>query len=136
MYVNLILRSLISIALIMTNSYTLHDLSPGQVKRDQYNENIVMETDNSGYDDCSNPPKDFIYVYPNTASGQVTISSAIQDISSNYRIEIFNASGKKVKSLIAESSKTIIDVYELVSGMYTIKVSAGKSSAIQYMFIG
>ncbi len=123
-------------ALLLTSFNKINNLKPDHFMGAPYAENFAMVTVASEKKEWSIADNDKIYIYPNTASGQVKITSSIHEISSTYMIEIFNLSGKKVKTLLAENKTMIIDVYELTAGMYTIKLSTDKYSLQQHLYIG
>jgi hypothetical protein len=58
-------------------------------------------------------------VYPNPANGSVTINSTVAG-----QIEIIDMSGKVVRTNVVEQGTQTLDVQELSSGTYTIRMIA------------
>ncbi|HNR20501.1 MAG TPA: choice-of-anchor J domain-containing protein [Bacteroidia bacterium] len=83
----------------------------------------------------SNPDgSDLFFVYPNPSSSYLTISSQIQE--SNLTVSIYNVTGQEVYStVLAKATKQDIDVSNLASGVYTIKVKGEKSNFTKKLVI-
>jgi hypothetical protein len=67
-----------------------------------------------------------IHVYPNPASGMVTVRST--EVFS--RIDIFNMTGEKIFSVSAEGTKTEINLSQLSAGVYILKLVKADGSAV------
>lgn len=63
-----------------------------------------------------------IFIYPNMENGIITISISDEKISSNLEYQIINAQGKIVSTAILQEAITILTIYNLTAGAYTIKV--------------
>ena len=64
-----------------------------------------------------------IYVYPNPGTGIFTVEST----KSFELIEVYDALGKKVKTIPSSDSKSVIDLTDFNKGIYIIQVlSEGK----------
>ncbi|MCZ4317750.1 T9SS type A sorting domain-containing protein [Aequorivita viscosa] len=73
---------------------------------------------------------DFL-LYPNPAKEQITI--ALNDVSSNYEVTIFNVLGKKVYASEIQKDGQI-DVSGLASGTYLVKLNSdNKSSVVRFV---
>lgn len=65
-------------------------------------------------------------VYPNPASGNVTIS--YNAIKTNATLEIYDMTGQKVGTEIITKASTVIDMEKFSPGIYLFRISDGKSS--------
>ncbi len=76
---------------------------------------------------------DFIQLMPNPANGKVTITTG--EILSNGIIEIYNMIGEMVNTQSVRSLQTTIDISNLSSGMYTVKLSDGTKSISKKLIV-
>jgi triacylglycerol esterase/lipase EstA (alpha/beta hydrolase family) len=77
-----------------------------------------------GINELSNKLKD-ISIYPNPAKTNLTIES--ENFGTNYTFEILNCLGQVVYNSILLNNKTVVDVNQLPSSVYLIKISADNS---------
>ena len=76
-------------------------------------------------------PNNQIKIYPNpTKDGKLYIHFNQTDLS-EYTIDIIGINGKIIKSEIKHSSQTMIDLSNLVSGLYLYKISDRKGSLLE-----
>lgn len=66
-----------------------------------------------------------ISIYPNPSKNQLTIDSEIYN--SEMKIEIFNTLGQEVYNTTLNNSKTTIDISQLSSNVYLMKIISGSS---------
>lgn len=66
-----------------------------------------------------------ISIYPNPSKNQLTIDSEIYN--SEMKIEIFNTLGQEVYNTTLNNSKTTIDISQLSSNVYLMKITSGSS---------
>ncbi len=72
-----------------------------------------------------------IKIYPNPATNKITISIPSKATPDNYRIEILNIDGQIIRTNNNCGAETTLDLVNLSSGVYTIKVKTDKEIAIQ-----
>jgi hypothetical protein len=68
--------------------------------------------------------KDNFQFYPNPAKDVFTIDSTLD----NYNVEIYNILGKKVRLLQNASLQTKIDISDLTTGIYFVKILNNKEA--------
>ncbi len=80
-----------------------------------------------------------IHCYPNPTTNQITIEINPAWKAENCMLELFNQSGQKVKSLYlspnSTSSTSSINVEDMMSGMYFLKVSSGQKTSTRKVII-
>ena len=67
-----------------------------------------------------------IAIYPNPTTNNITIEIPLQAV-----IEIYNMHMQLIKTIVADSNKTNIEVSNLTSGLYLIKVKTDKGVAVK-----
>ncbi len=75
----------------------------------------------------------FMSIYPNPAKGLVNITLA--ERLTNGTIELYDVLGKQIYSIQITSLTAIIDLSNIASGLYTIKVSDGNKSLIKKLIV-
>ena len=73
-----------------------------------------------------------IHIFPNPASDLITLEINEFSISdSDYLIEVYNAAGEKMKTLVTKDAQVALSLEELTAGLYLIKVSHEKNTYTQ-----
>ena len=85
---------------------------------------ITYSYDATGFDSYELAAKSLI-VYPNPFSGQITIQSKLTN---EYTIEVFNAAGQLVYSVLIPSNNFNINLGELQKGIYLLKSTQNNQS--------
>jgi len=73
-----------------------------------------------------------IEIYPNPAKDYLTIRS---DLGTNLEVELINGFGQTVQSQILNASSNILDISDLVSGIYFVKISVDGKVGVQKVVI-
>jgi hypothetical protein len=130
--------------------YNKNSLYLGGHLNDIFNfDNIVIDTRGgiNGYigllgpsinaiDSPDNPNHEFIRVFPNPASSNISISFA-QSCHGAYKVEIFNLTGQKVYShdFNSDLAEQIINLPNLAEGTYIVKVKTGTITEVRKFII-
>jgi hypothetical protein len=72
-------------------------------------------------------------IYPNPATGFITIETDENSVS--YRAEIISISGKMVKTQSLSGMESSIDLSDLPSGLYLVKITGNKGNIHQERII-
>jgi hypothetical protein len=105
-----------------------------KIAPDQTGDYSVKVTDINGCSNTSSPvlvtvnncagidaiETSFVKIYPNPTSDLLTISSS--NYLGNYKIELYDNTGKLVKEYTSNENETTISVNEFANGAYTIKL--------------
>lgn len=81
--------------------------------------------ENNSFETKNNPSSENIAIYPNPTNGVFTVTSG--DNSIIRSIEIYDLTGKKIMKKQAGISSVIVDIPEIKSGMYLVKVKTDTS---------
>jgi hypothetical protein len=71
-------------------------------------------------------------IYPNPTSTSLTISYSSQQIIKD-RIQIYNSMGALVKTVDPKQSSTVIDVSELASGLYIVRLKNYPQQTVKFI---
>ena len=72
-------------------------------------------------------PTDYnLEVFPNPSSDKITITNSGKSKSDSYRIEILNIRGQIIKTIFNNDIEVTINLSDLSSGIYVIKVTTSK----------
>ena len=93
----------------------IHDNATGCNSQEEVEEACAVSVENIN-------PEDEIYIFPNPATRQLTISS--KDGTTIEEVIIYNQTGQKV--LVEKPVSNIIDISQLQPGMYIIEVVSGQ----------
>jgi hypothetical protein len=78
--------------------------------------------------------ENYVHVYPNPASKQLNINFSTNSIE-QCKIEFYNSIGQIVKVSVPSNFQNIIDITDLKSGIYFIKISNNANSAVKKIVI-
>jgi len=74
-------------------------------------------------------PKNEILIYPNPAKDNVIIDGL-----TNAKIEVFNFQGQSIKLITIPGSKTTVDISDLNSGIYSLKMTTTDGITVKKLF--
>ena len=74
----------------------------------------------------ASPEKNNVFLFPNPTASQFEI----RGLTGSYTIQILDASGKVLKTLTPNSNNLIIDIPELASGLYFVKIVKADNSQV------
>lgn len=72
-------------------------------------------------------------IHPNPASEQITLSSDYENI--NFKIEIFDSTGKMLKNEFATSGKNTLDISSFSAGIYFLKIQSENGDVTVKRFV-
>jgi len=79
----------------------------------------------TGYTNYLNPIKSEIFIYPNPVGEKIFLTGLNELKNMDYSVHVYDLSGQLVLLYKDASTKNSLDVSELKSGAYTLKVSSG-----------
>jgi hypothetical protein len=116
------------------SSYNYRHLTPAQGKN-FYRLKIVEDDGSIHYSDIRlvnfNGEQSFVKLYPNPADKHFTVRTDWI----NFTLEIIAADGKIIKEIKNTNANTVIDISQLPSGLYTIRVSKDKNIENSFLII-
>ena len=93
--------------------------SVGVAKKYAHGENIIEHNDLQ----CS--------VYPNPVNDRLYIETLTQTLTQTQTVEIFDIYGRRQKSIVNSQRSTVIDLSELKSGIYFVKINTEKGNIVK-----
>jgi parallel beta-helix repeat protein len=75
-----------------------------------------------------------VSVYPNPNSGIFNVALA-SEISSEMTVVVYNTIGELVKTIVVNNNQTVVDLSDVASGVYTVKVMADNQIATKKITI-
>jgi hypothetical protein len=75
-----------------------------------------------------------VSVYPNPNSGIFNVSLA-SEISGEMTVVVYNTIGELVKTIVVNNNQTVVDLSDVASGVYTVKVMADNQIATKKITI-
>ncbi len=89
----------------------------------------AYEYDTATFFEEFNVPENIFYVYPNPASGQVSVVSKTGE--NIKKIELFDLSGRmRLSAFVGEKNEAVLGLRTLVKGMYLMRISGDSKSEI------
>lgn len=77
----------------------------------------------------------YLHIFPNpNSSGLLNLNFSINSIES-LKVEFFNSTGQLVKSFFPSAFQNLVDVKELVSGIYFVKIANSTNCAVKKIII-
>jgi|GEM_PF-2766788 len=66
--------------------------------------------------------KESIEVFPNPANTELRLRQGFREKPDEYNVTIYNMQGKAVKNYTAKFPETILDISQLLPGVYCLKI--------------
>lgn len=67
-----------------------------------------------------------IHVFPNPATNQITLK--VKDLEKNSKLDIYNAIGQNVFSIVISSNSTVINIEQFTQGIYFIRMNLNEKT--------